>query len=281
MCARYRPANQEEKSAGQLEVSTSLLCHSAQIQNCGNSRLPHHTMHWANTEKPACVQGIVQQIKKRRVQVSLKSVRVFCVTQVRFRTVVIQGFLITPCTGQRLKEQHVCKVSSSKSRKRSAGQLEVSTSLLCHSSQIQNCGNSRLPHHTMHWAKTEKPACVQGIVQQINNRRVQVSLKSVRVFCGTQLRFRTVVIQGFLITPWTGQRLQDPHVCNVSSASSRLKQSAGQLEVSTSLLCHSSQIQNCGNSRLPHHTMHWANLKNQHVCKVSSSKSRKEECRSA
>lgn len=36
--------NQILPIADQLEVSTSLLCHSTQIQNCGNSRFPHHTL---------------------------------------------------------------------------------------------------------------------------------------------------------------------------------------------------------------------------------------------
>ena len=42
-------------------------------------------------------QKTLPPIKFSQLQVSLKSVRVFYVTQLKFRTVVIQGFLITPC----------------------------------------------------------------------------------------------------------------------------------------------------------------------------------------
>ena len=146
------------------------------------------------------------------MQVSLKSVRVFYVTQLKFRTVEIQGFLITPCMNTSTittKSKNVGRRKSQLSNtsgRWKAGQLEVSTSLLCHSTQIQNCGNSRFPHHTLHEYK------------------------------------------------YNHNKEQEPRNSQLSNTSRRWN--AGQLEVSTSLLCHSTQIQNCGNSRFPHHTLH-------------------------
>ena len=86
------------------------------------------------------------------MQVSLKSVRVFYVIQLKFRTVVIQGFLITPCMN-----------------------------------------TSTITTKSKNLVTLNKATHQEG--------EMQVSLKSVRVFYVTQLKFRTVVIQGFLITP--------------------------------------------------------------------------------
>ena len=149
--------NQILPIADQLEVSTSLLCHSTQIQNCGNSRFPHHTLH---------------EYKHNHNK------------------------------EQESRNSQLCNTS----RRWNAGQLEVSTSLLCHSTQIQNCSNSRFAHHNLHEYK-------------YNHNKEQESRNS-----------------------------------QLSNTSRRWN--AGQLEVSTSLLCHSTQIQNCGNSRFPHHTLH-------------------------
>ena len=125
----------QAKCTGQLEVSTNLVCHSTQIQNCGNSRLPHHFLCFKTASATAFREHIMSRntpsTVKQNAQVSLKSVRILCVIQLRFRTVVIQGFLIKPCAFklQLLLHfvnmcQRTCQVQSSKMHRSAWSQYE-------------------------------------------------------------------------------------------------------------------------------------------------------------
>ena len=123
------------------------------------------------TNSPGCPTGALTT-----GQVSLKSVRFLEVTQLSFRTVVIQGFLIMPPTQHLLWDMH------------------AATS--CHAQA----------HAPVELSTTNSPGCPTGPLTT-----GQVSLKSVRFLEVTQLGFRTVVIQGFLIMPPTQHLLWDVH----------------------------------------------------------------------
>ena len=147
------------------------------------------------------------------MQLSLKSVRVFYVTQLKFRTVVIQGFLITPCTNK---------------------------------STITR--------------KSKSLGILSSVKQHIKKVKCRSALKSVRVFYVTQLKFRTVVIQGFLITPCMNTSTittKSKSLGILSSVKQHIKKVKCRSAWSQyeSFMSLNSNSELC-NSRFPHHTLH-------------------------
>ena len=154
--------------------------------------------------------GPVKQVihKAGEMQVSLKSVRVFYVTQLKFRTLVIQGFLITPCMNTSTITTKSKSLGPVNHATHQAGEMQVSlksvrvfyvTQLKFRILVIQGFLITPCMNTSTITTKSKSLGPVNHATHQAGE--MQVSLKSVRVFYVTQLKFRTVVIQGFLITP--------------------------------------------------------------------------------